>query len=346
MQRSKIGSGLIAMIVGLVVSGCTMIIPGTPEPGEIRRPTSAPPTATSAVIAAVSGLGELRSLDPCSLVDPAGTAGFSRTQGSGFNRCAVAPTTGKFLIRVDTDYQWAREASFAGLSVSTKLNQKIGKRGDQVDGRCDNVITLPGDIAIWISARATGAIAPEDAAALCPAASLVTDAVSNALTGGLVRHRQLDRMSLATVDGCAMLTKDEITAVLPGAPLDPVASPAGLGCLWGKAGDTAAPSLRYGTVVQPGPLSSTDQSGTSAPVVIARRAGLLVRAPATPGSVASCAAVTQGYAWQIPTAGDKGPNTLVHEIPNLALYGPAPLDQLCTQVQALAEKAWNRIPTS
>ncbi|MGW0520376.1 serine/threonine-protein kinase [Crossiella sp. NPDC003009] len=169
-------------------------------------------------------LGDLRSADPCALVDPAALSRFGQTAMAGdygsFNRCDV-------LVRPKPDdpadevVAKVRLLGYAGVNTPTPTATAIGPiarpalKGD----RCERVVHLPDGHRIRVEAEHR----QDRPAPLCDMAEALTNGVLLALHQGQVKRRPTEAAanSLLRVDACALLSREDLAPVVGEAGADP-----------------------------------------------------------------------------------------------------------------------------
>ncbi|MFR9729651.1 hypothetical protein ACL03H_10510 [Saccharopolyspora sp. MS10] len=222
--------GLLVLLSSLLAAGCTGLAQPRPEP-----PRPGPATAAEA-------LGDPRTADPCSLIDPAALSGFGEVRDAG---------------TVSLDYCLLRVHRPDGSLAQLKVGELARETGDEADpvveagslriareaplpGHCTRRVLFGDDTAALVSAdQLTGGPGSE----LCGIAEAGARGAVAAIDSGRVRHRDYPPNSLALLDPCRTLPT-EVVREVPGLErAEPVASPAGHQCQWGPD-DATAPRVR------------------------------------------------------------------------------------------------------
>ncbi|MDA3643304.1 DUF3558 domain-containing protein [Saccharopolyspora indica] len=214
--------GMLLLLV-LLVAGCT--------PGGSPQAPAAPQQDESGT--ARASLGDLRTVDPCTLTDPAALREFGPAENAG---------------TVSLDYCLLHvklaNGSLVQLAVG-ELGPAPDPRGNPVvprgslrivqdaplPGHCTRQILFTDGLALRVSADL---LAGDPASGLCGIAEAGAEAATAALGQRRVGHRDFPANSLALVDPCEVLDSAVVQQVpgLESAQGRP--SPAGHQCAWGE----------------------------------------------------------------------------------------------------------------
>jgi hypothetical protein len=238
---------LVVAVLLLTVAACGTDAGKSPQPSSNASPESAGgATSSSAATTALpaqarTALGDLTTLDPCSLVSPAdfaasGTATFGDPQSLDY--CVVemqspgAQTEIHVGEIVDASYNFngASAASGSPLPGGQQL-QSTGIGGDT----CQSELLFTDHLGLLTTAT------PSDGPATLSTCKLSTAAMSGAMSAiaaHRVAHRTYPAHSFGPVDACTVLTRAVVSAALtPLTGVKPHAHPAKHQCEYGASGD-------------------------------------------------------------------------------------------------------------
>lgn len=227
---------LVLLAAVLLVAGCTGGPPGKPA-------QAAPPGPTTAE----SVLGDPRTIDACSLADP---AALNESGHGEFGRAENAGT-------VSLDYCLLRvrlpEGGLAQLKVG-ELAPAEQQQGDPVTrngsfdvvqdaplpSHCARQIVFPDRTAMRVSADLLDG---KPGGRLCGLADAGTRSAVAAIDQHRVEHRDYPPNSLALVDPCSVLDTADVRQVPGLERATPSGRPAAHQCQWGQA-DAASPRVQ------------------------------------------------------------------------------------------------------
>ncbi len=314
---------MVLMSLLLLAVGCSGAAQPRPEPTPDRE---------SATMAA--SLGDPRTVDPCSLIDPASLTEFGEARNAG---------------TVSLDYCLFRMRMADGALAQLK----VGELAREVPGQADPVVgegplriaqeaPLPGHCtrrvlfgdgnSLLVSADQLDG---SPGAALCGMAEAGARDVVAAIGRQQVAHRPYPANSLALSDPCRVLGTEVVRQVPGLEQAEPVASPAGHQCQWGAA-DAASPRVR---LVHTAGAPPAVLHGSAVQERIAGRrtvTSVVGGDPSTP----LCSAETGHIPFGEPGGGQVEVAMLVVAYPD-----GTGLDA-CEFARGLAERAWQELPRS
>ncbi|MFJ4768761.1 protein kinase [Streptomyces uncialis] len=284
-------------------------------------------------------LGDVRSADPCALLDPTGYTAYGtaslHTAYGAFDRCDVllyaredgdgpeGARKGEFLAGVQVDFA-SEPADLSSVPRTTRGAVTVAELPRSSD-ECERNLQLADGNQVWLSAEREHADSPDP----CALARTATDHAVKVLNQGPVPERPagFHAASLARVDACGLMDKAAL-AVIPGIdPADAEPDFANWGCDW--TGGTQ--DVRVGLVFSRN--NSLADDGTPA------------RFDGRPGAVEaggagedSCVVRTQHRVY----TGVRGERTI--ELVELTVAAPWPAEELCTRARALATAVARRLP--
>jgi tRNA A-37 threonylcarbamoyl transferase component Bud32 len=227
------------VMAAVVVVAVVLVIVVPDRSVKTAAPPAAPAKTSSAVpvvpAKAELSTGDVRTADPCGLVDPAafssfGDSGVDPAYGN-FDRCDVlVQRSGGRTIDVETQWVVPPAAGDTPQGTTTKSGSFPVVRGTLADGECDRTLVLPDKYLIAISAKESDS----DSVDLCAVADVATSMASKVLdTKGIPRRSSpFPADSLAKLDACALLDTATLSHV---SKVDaPTVSPGfgNWGCKW------------------------------------------------------------------------------------------------------------------
>ncbi|GAA4886428.1 hypothetical protein [Saccharopolyspora cebuensis] len=303
----------------LAVVGCT-------PPGE---------KAVAEPAGAAEMLGDLRTVDPCTLTDPAALAHV------GAARPAATVSLDYCLLHVELP-----DGSLAQLSVGElervppgppsgpvrQLGTLRVRHDAPIPGHCARPLLFGDGIAMNVSADL---LSGDPGAGLCGVAQAGAEIAAEVVQRGEVGHHRFPADSLALIDPCAVLDT-AVVAQMPGlADAEPVSAPARHQCRWGElAAD--APRIQYSHTAGAPP---TVLHGAAVEEMIAGRRTVLSVVGGDP-SVPLCSAETAHRPFGDPASGQVEVAMLVVAVP-----GETGIDA-CEYARGLAAATWPRLPAA
>lgn len=341
-------AALVAVaLMTTVVAGCVSTVGGHPVALPVvdrSLPTSGAPTTGSpaprgaAAPTAAEALGDLPTVDPCSLVDltamrELGTVDLAELTGADDCPVAVRADGGAHyevdIGRLDT----VTPADLARSEVTSLPGGLSMLAQPPVPGRCERDVLFADRIALQAVADDLGEGDPTlGGAQYCHAAELAVNAAADRIAAERVAHRQAPAGSLLTVQACSLLS-DELVATLPGiGPHPPTPYPAGHQCLYGRADRTA--HLRVELGIAPPVLPSTANATTE---THGGRTSVLLRASLPDISLCVLSATHR------PSADTVAPGLV--EFSQIVVNLPsADIEGACRAARAAADQAWPKLP--
>lgn len=208
---------VISMAVGLTTSACAQVVPGTAvaDPAglaavaEARRP-----------LTAEAALGELTTLDTCSFTSADVFSSAGRVTGPprpSFDYCTVTVTVGGEKIDVQVGSLVPKDQT----PLSSAPSSKKGPRGLRVLGEpgspaeCSMYVGfLDGTDDLLVRVQALPSVSDASTSVnrtiLCTLAEVGAEAAMDAIADKKVRHWDLPRNSLGTVDACGLIEAEQV----------------------------------------------------------------------------------------------------------------------------------------
>ncbi len=350
LRRTVALAASVAASAGLLVlTSCTA--PSHPSsPATSSRTTTspapggtAPSLAPSAPLPATAraALGNLRTLDPCSLVDLAtlkasGSAALGDPQSLDYCVVKLTARSGPVELHVGETATTAQLAS-TSVDVPAPRSTERLETGQQVVAGSPGLAGCQDDVAFTDGVALLVSAAPVDG----PATTATCAAADAALRGALaiiaaarVAHRTYPKHSLGPVDACTALAPDVVQrfAGLLGTSRS-VTSPAGHQCAYGRLGAT------YVSLVLAAAYARFDGGPGSTTMTAAKHQVVLV-AEQPDGRPGECI----GYGPHIPFPSGSGQPAMEMAELHVALPTVATDEQACTLVRTLAPAVFARLP--
>jgi hypothetical protein len=309
----------------LLVAGCT---PGGAPPGQTVGQQADAGTARAV-------LGDLRTVDPCTLADPAAFQAFGPTESAGtvsLDYCLLhVRLNGGSLVQVAVGELAAADPNRRSDPVVQRGPLRIVQNAP-LPGHCTRQVLFADDIAMQVSADL---LVGDPGAGLCAIAQSGADAAATALEQHRVGHRSFAANSLALVDPCTLLDFAAVRQVPGLEDAQPHPSPAGHQCAWGaQAADSPRVQFLHTAGEPPKVLH-----GAAVEESIADRRTVLSIVGGDP-QVPLCSAETGHIPFGDPAAGQVEVALLVVAVP-----GMTGIDA-CEFARGLAGRAWPNLPRS
>ncbi|CRK59668.1 hypothetical protein [Alloactinosynnema sp. L-07] len=229
-SRALLRRWSVLALVALLLAGCTSQISGDARPyGDVAA-------ASARLASARAALGELRSLDYCTLL---GGDGPGRTVDGdqlvrGMDFCATFGLSAGARVEVMVGPVHVRPKlpdhqlrALDQLPPPLRVNRPYTKS----DGSCEILLAFPGKELLRFRARHVGDERPPPTEQLCDLAESTLRHAVERMGAGEVGHVTHGPKSLGLVDACSLLTKDELAAVFYTAEAARP-SPTGHHCQW------------------------------------------------------------------------------------------------------------------
>lgn len=191
-----------AVLLVLMLAGCSTRVGGSPTTG---HETPAKGTAEAA-------LGELTTVDPCSLTDlevfdEFGTATFGVPES--FDYCSIDTTIGgaDVILSLGTLDTLTQPPDTTTKRVKDLDDGMYVIQPEAADNHCGQDLVFADQITLRVSAY----ILFDPPTDLCPMVSVVMDKIIEVVEQGGVRHRVPENGSLIPLDACSMISDDTIT---------------------------------------------------------------------------------------------------------------------------------------
>ncbi len=316
---------LLILWVLLLVAGCA---PGAAPPGQLGGRQSDAGTAPSM-------LGDLRTVDPCTLADPAALQRFGPTENAGtvsLDYCLlhVKQNNGS-LVQLAIGELAAGDSDQQGDPVAQRGPLRVVQNAP-LPGHCTRQIMFADNVAMQVSADL---LVGDPAAGLCAIAQAGAEAAASALEQHRVGHRRYPANSLALVDPCTLLDSAAVRQIPGLEEAKPQSNPAGHRCMWG-AQSADSPRVQFmHTAGEPPKVLH----GAAVEESIAGRRTVLSVVGGDP-RVPLCSAETGHIPFGDPAAGQVEVAMLVVAVPGMTGT------DACEFARGLAGQAWPHLPGS
>ncbi|MDR7301114.1 DUF3558 domain-containing protein [Haloactinomyces albus] len=218
---------ILALLLVILAVGCAG---GAPvEPGPDR--SSTPPSHLSSAV-----LGDLRTVDPCTLTDPAALRRFGQVDNAGtvsLDYCLLhIRMSGGSLVQLAVgELRKVDPVEVTrGLPVTRRAALRIVRKAP-VPGHCTRQILFSDGVAMQVSADL---LEGHPVSGLCRMAEAGAKTAVDAIAANRIGHRRFPPNSLALIDPCTMVS----TAVVQRVPglqrARPHSAPGGHQCRWGS----------------------------------------------------------------------------------------------------------------
>ncbi len=329
MTRQSRLAARCALLVILLVTAGGCAVPADRASDRPERPER-PPAASSA-------LGDLRTIDPCTLISPDDLAGVGRARNAGtvsLDYCLlhVRPAD-------DTLVQLAVGELHRVDAAKLTRGRPVERRGPvrvvgepPVPGHCSRRILFSDGVAMSVS---VDLLTGDPAAGLCAVAEAGVRGAVRVIARGAVGHRTFPADSLALIDPCTVLDTGVVRRVPGLAEASPQRSPARHQCRWGRESPRSA-SVR---VVHTAGRPPQPLHGAAVTEHIAGRRTVVSIVGGDP-RVPLCTAETGHVPFGEPGSGQVEVAMIVVSLPE----GDG--IRACEYARGLAERVWPRLPPS
>jgi hypothetical protein len=323
-----------------MVSGCATTVDGNAvsQAGSGRskqRPSSTSAPTPADADAAADLLGELTTIDPCSLIDPREFSAF------GTAKLGVPDSLDDCLVEIKTSapepialYLGSLDRAEAVPDLNAKPSADLGGglRVIAYDGDttyCNKLLVFPDGVTLSVNASLYEGEEPR----LCDIVDVGMSRAVQALRAGKVKHRDFRSNSLGRIDPCTIVATNVVAAVPGLGSVAPKDYPGKHSCAW-TAPDN---NTRLRVMFIAGPAPKPSGQGATESTVFGRST---VFSP-TPeaGSYAFCGAQT-GH---IPFAA--GGQAGVVEIASVFVrMQKGKVDEACRAATDVANAVWPKLP--
>lgn len=310
----------------LLLSACG----GTPEPNAPEREEK---------LTARQALGDLRTLDACSLTDPDALKELGSVRDAGtvsLDYCLhhLRLDDGSRVQLATGELQQASNVDDGGAPVVRRGGLRI-VRDSPLPGHCTRQVLFDDGLALQVN---VDLLDGDPAAGLCRVAEAGAESVVRAIRDKQVGHRELPPHSLALADPCAALASEFVQQV-PG--LDKAkgrSTPSNHRCLWGtEAASQPRVRLTYTAGDPPKRLHAT-----AVEEQIAGRRTVISIVGGDPGTPL-CSAETAHGPFRDGRHGDAHSGQTEVAMLVVALPGSTGV-RACGFARGLAERAWPQLP--
>ncbi|QGK71155.1 hypothetical protein GIY23_17980 [Allosaccharopolyspora coralli] len=317
-MRRRVRDVLVVLGLAAVLAGCAASAPD--------RQGRAAPRETAA-----TALGDLRTVDPCSLADAGAWNEFGRVERAAtvsLDYCLLRITRDETVIGVSFG-ELARNVPTAGNPVRRHGGVRIVEE-TPLPGHCARHVVLADGTSVEVSAdlRAGGS-----GAGLCGVADTGAQAIADSLSEHTVRHREFPSNSLALVDACDGIAPNVMQDIPGLETAQPRRSPSTHQCRWGQErSDATRVQILHTAGAPPAVLHSAAVEER-----IANRRTVLSVVGGDP-SVPLCSAETAHVPFGPPENGETEVAMIVVAVPGETGSGA------CEYARGLAERVWPNLP--
>jgi hypothetical protein len=324
----------VLLVAGLAgaTAACSSRVGG--EPAAATTVSSAPQEPSAENL-----LGDLTTIDPCSLTDPAvfqpyGTATFATPESLDYCAVTVTPGAGiEVIVTIGELGELSESPELEGKHVRELDDGLFVAERDNTTGFCAHALVFTDEVTLDVASSTYQGTAPDT----CPMIDAAMNKVVEVIEGDGVEHRSPEPDSLMSVDPCSLIDDAAITALpgLTGALRREY--PGHHQCYWetSSAQDRMSVRLVFGAGAVPTPY------GTGAnKKPIAGRAS--VTNPIPDAGAASFCTVDTGH---IPFDEVDGQTGMVELASVFARMPKGKVKAACQVAVAVATAVWPRLPT-
>ncbi|HEX7632253.1 MAG TPA: hypothetical protein VF388_08975, partial [Lacunisphaera sp.] len=317
--------------------------------------------------AAPASLGDLKTVDPCGFFTAPSFAAQSENskdtgqlkvqiEPSSFSGCSIGVYLANDAGMVDITSTIATGADLSKINtttydITTKGQFKIVEAKKQADQRCDEVLVLPDNNVLAITAKPRNQNAAK--ANFCGLADIaVSDAIA-AISQGPKHLAAFPASSAGRLDACSLLSTSAAATALGESS---VASQPGAGnhsCGYGESTSAGTPVI-VGTTLMDLPVKADSGLGITESTVAGRDTFISSTAGDT-GSLSSCEVETAVRDWKPWTgsinefqdlAAQPAPSKEIIEYEVVIVHVSGSADQACGAAKQLASTVWPELPAA
>jgi hypothetical protein len=327
----RTGSVTAALAILVALTGC-----GTRVGGQPVAATSLPPRADDH--SAATMLGDLPTLAPCSLTDPAvfaefGTATYATPESLDYCAIAVKPQSGvDVVLTVGQLGRLSDTPDLAGRRIRDVDDDRYVAQSDDGAGSCTQSLVFPDEVTLEIAGTSYEGTPPDT----CGMVTAAMNKVIEVLDGGEVGHRSSADDSFAGLDPCSLVEDGTVTA-LPGfAAAQRRESPGRHQCYWETS--TAPDRMSIRLMFAAGPVPAVTGAGAKSTPISGRPT---VTTPYPEVGDAAYCAVESGHIAFDEVPGQEG----MVELAEVYVRVPkGAVDQGCQAATAVATAVWPALP--
>lgn len=358
--RKKKTGLIVGIVIALVVvlgGGGTAALFLFSFSGGGKQPTAsgAGPGSSGGAGNASAPLGDLTTLDPCSLVNTSSYQGRAIAFPDYFSSCYVFVTLASSGQTIDLTVYYSGTGDVHQIDQNQFTVTKQGALTVAVQphpvstGQCQGNVyyTDTNEIGMTTSAD-SGTSSSPSASDLCQVVTTAAADVVAAINGKTFKHLSYPSGSMGRVDVCGLLAASSVKSVVGGLGTTNT-YPGGHSCYWGNWNNTSQPNVFFGTALYTGP-EKTNTPGLTQQTMDGRQT-LVVPSGSTvssTGSVMTCRADTAVHTWPswpgVMTPTSTG-STKIIEYATLEAAVSGTQDQACQAAVRLATMAWSRLPS-
>jgi hypothetical protein len=332
----RAGSVTAAVVLLVALAGCSTRLGGEPVAATSLPNRSGAPEPDDHTAAAM--LGDLPTLAPCGLTDPAvfgsgGTADFATPESLDYCTISVKPQPGvEVVVSVGQLGRLSVTPGLPGTRIRDIDEDRYVTQSDDGAGYCTQTLVFPDDVTLDVSGTPYQG-SPEDT---CTLVTTAMDKVVEVVDGGEVGHRSPADDSFVGLDPCSLVGDDTVTA-LPGfTAAQRREYPARHQCYWETA--TGPDRLSIRLMFAAGPVPATGTAGAKS-TPIGGRPTITTPYPDV-GDAAYCAVESA----HLPFDEVPGQAGMVELAEVYVRMPKGKVDQGCQAATAVATKVWPALP--
>lgn len=321
---------VLLVTVLAALTGCSAKLGGLPLPG--------PAAAESPVTAEV--LGDLSTIEPCTLTDPEvfrrfGSAEFGTPESLDYCTVSVRPDlSSEVIIRVGRLGRLSDAPDLQGQRLEDVDDNLYTVQGYDDSSICSQALVFAGDD---LTIEVAGIHSAGEVTTNCDMVAAGMDQVIDVIRNGGVGHRFPEPDSLVTLDPCDLVGDETVTAFPGFADLARVDNPGGHQCHWRSPTDET--ELRVEVAFEAGPMPEVWSEGVSNTNPVAGRPSVTNMNPRA--AEATVCVVSTGH---IPFTEFEEQLGLV-EIAEVFVYVPGENQPVaCQAATAVATELWPKLP--
>lgn len=291
-----------------------------------------------AELTAKAALGDLTTVDACSLIEPDvfaafGTTTFVAPESMDYCHLQIAVAGGVKLDLTIGDLDTGENATATTKPLETLDRGLTLQQDDGAEFSCTQYLIFADGIRLRVDVYVYEG---NNTTSLCPVVRAGSDKVVDVVTGGKVKHHDYPSRSLSALTSCDLVA-DSVVEALPGLSMAKKTEyPGKHMCSWASPSGGVG-SARVRLLMTLGVPVSTPPSGSTTETIGGRQT--LVEPTPEAGDLSFCLLSTDHVPYETSIQSDVIEQALV-----TVRGGKGEVEQACATARAVAAEAWPKLP--
>jgi hypothetical protein len=354
-RRTGLVIGIVIAVVVVLGGGTGAFFLFSHGGSDTALPT---PAATSAPkpSANETALGNLSTLDPCSLVDTRDFDGTVDALPYSFTGCLVLVNQEQAQLTTDLTVEFADTWDLSKVDHSKYSVRKQGAAtvvaptDRSSTSACYDDVFFTDTNTVLVNAKPdsgnVGGGTAEDNATLCREADNASKSVVAAINNHSATHLTYNSLSMGSYDACFALNEQTVRETI-GGPGTSHSYPGSHSCFWGDWNSQDQPDVMFGTDLYTDPQTPGDVQGETAQMITAHPTLIVPEGADSSGTLFTCHADTPEHTWPTwpgkMTPTDSGSSQII-EYASMRVTAKGSQDTACQDATKLAALTWPQLP--